>query len=185
MNTAATGFEGCGGAATDTVNAFQAGEWNIQVSQSGTWIMAAAHVANMPSVAQGGVWTIQAAHQGATPWTIAHVSSVTHVVAGTTGKNLQTASFSLTATGTVVTAISGLRIRVYAVKLVASAAISVNFRDGGATNLEGAQSLASNGGFVETINPPAFLFQTTAGNSLDLVISGAGTAAGRVSYFAE
>lgn len=116
---------------------------------------------------------------------IEHVSSVMHVVAGTTGKDLRTASFSLTATGTVVSAITGLRIRVYAVKLVASAAISVNFRDGGATNLEGAQALAINGGFVENINPPAFLFQTTAGNSLDLVISGVGTAAGRVSYFAE
>ena len=105
------------------------------------------------------------------------------VTDGGAGKTLKSASFSLTATGTVVGAVGGKRLKVYAVKLVVSAAISVNFRDGGATALEGAQSLAANGGFVESLNPPAFLFGTTAGNSLDLVISGTGTAAGRVSYW--
>ena len=105
------------------------------------------------------------------------------VTDGGAGKTLKSASFSLTATGTVVSAVGGKRLKVYAIKLVVSAAISVNFRDGGATALEGAQSLAANGGFVESLNPPAFLFGTTAVNSLDLVISGTGTAAGRVSYW--
>lgn len=105
------------------------------------------------------------------------------VVDGGANKTLKTASFSLTATGTVVAAVAGKRIRVYAIKLVVSAAISVNWRDGGVTNLEGAQALAANGGYVEGVNPPTFILQTTAGNSLDLVISGAGTAAGRVNYW--
>lgn len=105
------------------------------------------------------------------------------VTDGGSGKTLKTASFSLTATGTVVSAVTGKRIKVYAVKLVVSAAISVNWRDGASTNLEGAQALAANGGYTESVNPPAFLFATTPGNSLDLVISGSGTAAGRVSYW--
>ena len=98
---------------------------------------------------------------------------------------LKTASFSLAATGAVVAAVSGKRIKVYAVRLVVSAAVSVNFRDGASTALEGAQPLAANGGFAESVNPPAFLFATTAGNALDLVISGAGTVSGRVSYWDE
>lgn len=150
--------------------------------QSGVWTLQNAHI--LAGVPQSGSWTIQAAHQGG-QWNVAHVGSVLHVTIVGQARNLRTRAFSLTATGTVVPAISGLRIRVYAVKLVASAAISVNFRDGTGDDLEGAQPLAINGGFVEIILPPASLFHTTAGNSLDLVISGVGTAAGRVSYFAE
>lgn len=98
------------------------------------------------------------------------------------GKTLKTASFALTATGTVVNAVANKRIKVYAVKLVTSAAISVNWRSGAATGLEGAQTLPANGGYTESVNPPAFLFATVAGESLDLVLS-AGNAAGRVSYW--
>ena len=102
---------------------------------------------------------------------------------GNFGKTLKTVSFSLSATGTAVSAVSGKKLKVYAVKLVVSAAISVNFRDGTSSNIEGAQAIAANSGYIETINPPAFLFATTAGSSLDLVISGSGTAAGRISYW--
>ena len=99
------------------------------------------------------------------------------------GKTLKVASISLSATGTVVPAVASRRIKVYASKFVCSAALSVNWRDGGSLNLEGAQAYAINGGAAETVNPPAFLFQTTAGNSLDMVITGVGSVGGRVSYF--
>lgn len=102
---------------------------------------------------------------------------------GTGGKTLKTKDFSLSSTGTVVASVAAHRLKVYGVKLVTNASASVNFRDGGATNLEGAQAITANGGYVETIDPPAFLFATTAGNSLDLVVTGGGTAAGRVSYW--
>jgi hypothetical protein len=98
-------------------------------------------------------------------------------------KNLKSASFSLASTGNLVAAVSGKRIKVYAVKLVASANCNVNFRDGASINLEGSMALAANGGFVEFVNPPNFLFATTAGNGLDLVVTGGGTAAGRISYW--
>ena len=102
---------------------------------------------------------------------------------GGSGKTLKSASFSLSATGTVVAAVSSKRIKVFAIKLVVSAALSVNFRDGASTAIEGAQALAINGGIQEAVTPPSFLFGTSAGNSLDLVITGIGAAAGRISYF--
>lgn len=119
-----------------------------------------------------------ASNQSAIP-----VSGTVTTTDGGAGKTLKTAVVSLSATGTVVAAVASKRIKVYAVKVICSAAISVNWRDGASTALEGAQAIALNSGFVENVNPPAFLFGTTAGNSLDLVITGIGTAAGRVSYW--
>ena len=102
---------------------------------------------------------------------------------GGAGKTLKSAVVSLSSTGTVVSLVSSKRIKVYAVKLVVSAALVINFRSGGSTALEGTQSLGINGGYTEAVNPPSFLFGTTAGESLDLVITGVGTVAGRVSYW--
>ena len=103
---------------------------------------------------------------------------------GSGGKTMKSTSFSLTITGTVVAAVGGKKIKVFAYKFVCSAALTVNFRDGGAgAALDGTQSLALSGSLTEGVNPPAFLFATTAGNSLDLVIGGVGTVAGRVSYW--
>lgn len=98
-------------------------------------------------------------------------------------KALKSKDFSLTTTGNAVAAVSGKRLKVFAYKLVCSAAITVNFRDGATTALEGGQAYAANGGAAESVPPPAWLFATTAGNGLDVVISGTGTAAGRISYW--
>lgn len=117
------------------------------------------------------------------PALTAGTAGIGTIIDGGSAKTLKSASFSLTATGTVVAAVASKRLKVYAVKLVVSAALTVNFRDGASTALEGAQSIAINGGYVESVNPPAFLMGTTAGNSLDLVITGIGTAAGRASYW--
>jgi len=99
------------------------------------------------------------------------------------GKTLKSSSFSISSTGTVISAVTGKRLKIFAVKLVVSAAISVSFRSGASTALEGAMPLVANAGFVEFVTPPAFLFGTVAGQSLDLVISGTGTASGRISYW--
>jgi hypothetical protein len=95
----------------------------------------------------------------------------------------KSAPIDLSVTGTIVAAVPGKRIKVYAVKLVVTAGISVSFRDGGSTAIEGAQPYAANGGYVENVNPPAFLFGSTADNSLDMAIVGTGIAKGRVSYW--
>lgn len=99
------------------------------------------------------------------------------------GKILKSVPFSISSTATVISAVPGKRIKVYATKLSVTAAIAVNFRDGASTALEGALTLGINGGYTESVDPPNFLFATTAGNSLDLVITGVGTAAGRISYW--
>lgn len=99
------------------------------------------------------------------------------------GKTLKSAAFNLAATGTVVAAVAGKRIKVYSAKLVTrNNDLDANFRSGAATALEGPQFFLKGGGYVETVNPPAFLFATTAGERLDLVLSGDG-ASGRVSYW--
>jgi len=111
-------------------------------------------------------------------------SSVTGGGSTFTG-TIKTVAFEISATATVIPAVAGKALKVFAVKLIASAAISVKFRDGSSTDLEGAQSLAANGGFVEAVNPPIFIFKTSTNNGLDLVISGVGTASGRITYWEE
>ena len=103
----------------------------------------------------------------------------------TAPKTLKTSAFTLGSTGTVVSAVAGKRIKVYAVKLFSSASgtVTVNFRDGNTTNIEGGQTLAASSGYTETINPPYSLFSTSSGTSLDLVTVGTGTVGGRISYW--
>jgi len=100
-------------------------------------------------------------------------------------KTLKTSAFTLGATGTVVAAVPGRKIKVYSVKLYTSTTVSlvVNFRDGNTTAIEGPHAIAGTSGYTETINPPYSLFTTSSGTSLDLVTSGSGTVAGRVSYW--
>lgn len=97
---------------------------------------------------------------------------------------VQSAAFTLSSTGTVVAAVPTMRIKVFAIILDASSALSCNWRDGASTALEGSMAFAANGGYTRTVNPPHFIYGTTAGNSLDLVVSGGGTASGSVSYWA-
>lgn len=104
-------------------------------------------------------------------------------VTAVSGKTLLSAAFALAATGAVVGTVTGSGIRVYAVKLTVSAPISVLWRDGPSTALEGAQPYGTYGGYCEAVTPPEFLFECAGTQSLDLVISGTGTASGRVSYF--
>lgn len=110
------------------------------------------------------------------------------ILDGGAGKTLKTQKFSMTTTGTVIAATDSKRLKVYAVKLAASNKdMTVNFRDGASTLLEEPIPMGSGGGtaglYVETLNPPAFLFATTGGNSLDLVMTGSGTVSGRISYW--
>ena len=116
---------------------------------------------------------------------VASLTGTNYVVAtdSGSGKTIKVASISLSATGTVIPAVVGKRIKVFACKVVCGAALSINWRDGANLSLEGVQAIALNGGYTEAVNPPAYLFSTTAGNSLDLVITGVGSVGGRVSYF--
>jgi hypothetical protein len=98
-------------------------------------------------------------------------------------KTLKSVPFSLGSTGTIISGVSGKVLKIYAAKCIVSAAISINFRDGASTNIEAAMPLAANGGYVEAVTPPHFLFKTSLSNGLDMVITGAGTVSGRISYW--
>lgn len=97
--------------------------------------------------------------------------------------DLKTKSFTLGSTGTVVSAVSGKKIKVYAYSLSTSATISVGFRDGASTAIGVPQTVNVGVPMVETVTPPYSLFSTSTGTSLDLVTVGTGTVSGRVSYW--
>lgn len=94
------------------------------------------------------------------------------------GQTLKTVAFSLNASGNVIAPVALKVLKIYAYKMVASANLITNW-----TLIEGGQSFASMGGAVEDVNPPKYLFKTGLGLGLDLTITGAGTVAGRVSYW--
>lgn len=95
----------------------------------------------------------------------------------------KTARFGLSATGTVVSAVSNKRIKVYGINFAVSAAVGAMLRDGGAgQSVPGLWPFAANGGLTQSVAPPAFLFATSPGNSLDMVLTASG-AAGLISYW--
>lgn len=100
-------------------------------------------------------------------------------------KTMRTVAFDISSTGVVVPAVAGRRIKVYAIKLTVDAPLSVAFRDGASTLLEGMQDYIANSGYIDNIQPPAFLMATSAGESLQLVVSGTGNVSGRVSYWSD
>lgn len=104
---------------------------------------------------------------------------------GMSGIDSQTIKFSKTTTGTVVASVANKRIYVYAIKHVVSANISTKWRSGASTDLEDNQPYLASGGYIEAVPPPAYLFRTNYGESLDLVVTGTGTASGRISYWIE
>jgi hypothetical protein len=97
---------------------------------------------------------------------------------------LYSVSFDLAATGTIVTGIAGQMIRVYAIKLAATAELTCYFQDGLLNPIEGGILLSEKAGYVESVDPPAYLFSTSAGESLVLEMD-KGNVTGRVSYWLE
>ena len=130
----------------------------------------------------GGVLVVDIT-AGAERFFVLNSSNEITELSGGSRKTLKTAVVSISATGTVIAAVTAKRLKIYAVKLVCSADLSIKFRDGASTDLEGSQDFLANGGVAEAVTPPEFLFATTAGNRLDLVISGTGTVSGRISYW--
>ena len=99
---------------------------------------------------------------------------------------LKRAVVALAATGNVVAAVAGKRIKVYAFELQSrDASMTFQFRDGAAGNLLGARwgFNAREGAMAQPVSPPVYLFQTTAGNALQGVLTGTGTIDCAVSYW--
>jgi hypothetical protein len=102
------------------------------------------------------------------------------------GKELKFASVSTVASGStaIVAAVTGKKIKVVSYVLVASGAVSVQWRSN-ATALTGAMSLAGNGGLVVPGQPSAHLLQTAVNEPLNLNLSAGVQVSGHVAYFEE
>jgi hypothetical protein len=109
------------------------------------------------------------------------ISSIPIIDAGA-GKTLKSVPVSITVTSIIVAAVPGKRIKVYAIMLTTDAT-SYALRSGASTMLEGPIKPVGTKGFSSSVNPPAFLVATIAGDNLTLVTAGAGTTAGRISYW--
>lgn len=82
---------------------------------------------------------------------------------------------------TVVAAVSGKKIRVMNYHFTAAAAVTVRFEDGaGGTALTGQMEVAANGN-VDSQSQLG-LFETSAGNLLNLELSSAVSVAGHLTY---
>ncbi len=102
------------------------------------------------------------------------------------GKSLKLAAVSLTTTGTIVPAVSGKRIKVYRYAIQGrNDGVTLQFRDGSAGSSLSIEWIfnAREGVSSGSVSPPEFLFGTSAGNSLDGVVTGIGTVWVEVSYF--
>ena len=105
------------------------------------------------------------------------------VVNAGAGKTLKTAVIDRATTGTIISAVGGRRIKVYSLRFLVTADLTVALRSGSSTLLEGAQDFAARTGVAESVDPPAILYQTALGESLDVVITGTGSVRGVLRYW--
>lgn len=83
---------------------------------------------------------------------------------------------------TIVTAVTGKKIRVHALFMVAAGAVNARFESGtNGTALTGQMNLTTNSGFVLDYNPLGW-FETTAAVLLNLELSGATSVDGSLTY---
>src|SRR5690242_17450933 len=93
---------------------------------------------------------------------------------------VQFTSVSQAATGTVVAAQTGAKIRVVSLFLVNTTGQSLTFKSGaGGTALTGAMALAANGSLILPFNPTGW-FETAAATLLELSQSGATQVSGAI-----
>lgn len=96
----------------------------------------------------------------------------------------QYAAINATTNGdnTIVAAVSGKKIRVYAYAFIADASVGVAFEDGaGGTELSGQMSFLANDGIIMPFNPVGW-FETTAGNLLNMETDAAANIRGHIVY---
>jgi hypothetical protein len=90
---------------------------------------------------------------------------------------------SAAASGDVVAALAGKRIRVYAAMIVAAGAVTAQFRTGAAgTVLTGAMSAITGTPIEFSYNEKGWFETDVAGQSLQIVLGGAVQVSGVVSY---
>jgi hypothetical protein len=84
---------------------------------------------------------------------------------------------------TLVAAVTGERIKVYALVLIVEGTVGIEFRDGASTALTGRMNFQAREGLTIAVAPPAFLFQTTAGNAFTMNLDAAVIVDGWFAYW--
>lgn len=123
--------------------------------------------------------------------TIGMLTAGTVAISGTVpmthGRTLaSTAVTANSGTTTIVTPGGGTQVRVYAALLSAGTTGAFILRSGNNLPLTGTISVDQYGGFTQSVTPPAWLYATAAGSSLQLVVtSGTPNIGGVISYWLE
>ena len=171
-----------------TVAATQSGAWNIgtvstvtsitqfngQAIAMGTGVRSAGTqrvtiaTDDIVPASQSGTWTVQPGNTAnTTAWMVGH------------GKTPKMKTGSASATFTIVAAVASKKIKVYSLSLLTSSttAVTVTFKDAaGGTAIATYLLQAISGtvqGITENISIPSHLFETAAGNLLEMSFSGA------------
>jgi len=82
----------------------------------------------------------------------------------------------------IVAAVSGKKIKVYAIIFVSTGTVNVKWRSS-TTDLTGDKNFQAREGYVAAVNPPAFLLSTAAEEALNLNLSAAVAVDGWVAYW--
>jgi hypothetical protein len=90
------------------------------------------------------------------------------------------AAISVTASGEIVAAISGRKVRILSLVLIAAGAVTVKFQSA-TTDLEGAMSLITGVPVTLPYNPVGWA-QTASGEALNIVLGGAVQVSGFLTY---
>ena len=85
---------------------------------------------------------------------------------------------------TILSAVSGLRIKVYAIHFNVTGTVNMKWLSG-STDLTGDMNFQAREGYTAAVNPPAILLQTAAGEALILNLSGAVAVDGWIAYWAD
>lgn len=132
------------------------------------------------SAAQSGTWTVQPGNTPNTvPWLVGH------------GKTLLTKTGSASATFTIVAAVASKKIKVYSLSLMtaSTSAVTVTFKDAAAGTAVATYILqaitGTNFGITENVAVPSELFETTAGNLLEMSFGAAVAVTYNLRYWAD
>lgn len=96
---------------------------------------------------------------------------------------IETLSDAASGDNTIVALVSGKRIKVYAVVLIARGTVNVTFKSGASTSLTGAMQFQAREGFTVAVAPPAFVLATAAGEAFVMNLSAAVQVDGWVAYW--
>ncbi len=84
---------------------------------------------------------------------------------------------------TIVAAVTGARIKVYAIHFNVVGTVNMKWVDGTVGDLTGDMNFQAREGYTNAVTPPAFLLATTAGEALILNLSAAIAVDGWIAYW--